>query len=142
MSWQGPEARRGVASVEFAVVLPVLILLALGMMEFSRAMTVQRVLANASREAARQAILDGASVTDIEDRIHGYLAASNIDSQTISYTVNGAGVGDPTSEAVSGDAIGVEISVPFDDVRWLPVPGYIGGTILRAESFMRRESPP
>jgi len=44
---------RGAAAVEFALVLPVLILLVLGMMEFSRVYNAQISLTNAAREGAR-----------------------------------------------------------------------------------------
>jgi len=44
---------RGAAAVEFALVLPVLLLLVFGMLEFSRAYNVQISLTNAAREGAR-----------------------------------------------------------------------------------------
>jgi len=43
----------GAAAVEFALILPVLILMILGMIEFSRAYNVQISLSNAAREGAR-----------------------------------------------------------------------------------------
>ncbi len=50
--------RRGAAVVEFAVVAPVFFLLVFGMIEFGRAIMVQQILTNASREGARVAVLD------------------------------------------------------------------------------------
>ena len=51
----------GAAAVEFALILPVLILMILGMIEFSRAYNVQISLSNAAREGARvMAIYDDA----------------------------------------------------------------------------------
>lgn len=47
------DRERGAAAVEFALVIPVLLLLVLGMLEFSRAYNVQISLTNAAREAAR-----------------------------------------------------------------------------------------
>ena len=131
--------RRGAAVVEFALVVPVFILLVFGMVEFGRAVMVQQVLVNASREGARLAVLDGSTVAEVESRIDGYLAASTIDGATIEYEVNGVIVGNP-DVAQFGDAVTVRISVPFDSVSWLPVPQYIGGTTLTASSIMRRET--
>src|SRR5680860_1890223 len=44
---------RGAAAVEFALILPVLLLLVLGIIEFSRLYNVQISLSNAAREGAR-----------------------------------------------------------------------------------------
>ena len=44
---------RGAAAVEFALILPVLLLLVLGLVEFGRAYNVQISLSNAAREGAR-----------------------------------------------------------------------------------------
>jgi Flp pilus assembly protein TadG len=49
-----PEAsERGAAAVEFAIVLPVLLALLLGIMEFGRAFNTQMSLTNAAREGVR-----------------------------------------------------------------------------------------
>lgn len=48
---------RGAAAVEFALVLPVLILLIMGLLEFSRLYNVQISLSNAAREGARTMVL-------------------------------------------------------------------------------------
>ena len=44
---------RGAAAVEFALILPVLLILVLGLVEFGRAFNVQISLSNAAREGAR-----------------------------------------------------------------------------------------
>ena len=44
---------RGAAAVEFALVLPILLLLVLGLIEFSRLYNTQISLSNAAREGAR-----------------------------------------------------------------------------------------
>ncbi|MHA7239876.1 TadE/TadG family type IV pilus assembly protein [Arthrobacter sp. TMS1-12-1] len=47
------KAERGAAAVEMALLLPVLIFLLLGIMEFGRAFNVQATLTNAAREGVR-----------------------------------------------------------------------------------------
>ena len=140
MKLQKKNRRLGAAVVEFAMVAPIFILLVFGMIEFGRAVMVQQVLVNASREGARQAVLDGSTEQEIQDRVGLYLNSTNIQNETIVYTVNGTQVSDPTTSAGFGDAVGVEIRVNFNDVSWMPVPHYIGGTVLRATSVMRRET--
>ena len=58
MSRSRPKARRGATIVEFALVAPLLFLVVIGMVEFGRMVMVQQILTNASREGARQGILE------------------------------------------------------------------------------------
>lgn len=46
-------SERGAVAVEFAIVLPVLLLLVMGVMEFGRAFNAQITLTNAAREGVR-----------------------------------------------------------------------------------------
>lgn len=48
-----PESERGAAAVEFALLVPILIMLVFGIMEFGRAYNVQMSLTNAAREGVR-----------------------------------------------------------------------------------------
>jgi len=48
------DRERGAVAVEFALVLPALLLLVLGMIEFSRAYNTQLSITNAAREGARE----------------------------------------------------------------------------------------
>jgi len=50
-------SERGAAAVEFAIVLPVLLLLVLGIVEFGRAYNIQTTLSGAAREGVREMAL-------------------------------------------------------------------------------------
>lgn len=52
-------SERGAAAVEFALILPVLLLLLLGIIEFGAAYNAQILVTNAAREAARSMTLTG-----------------------------------------------------------------------------------
>lgn len=52
------KSERGAASVEFALLVPILIMLVFGVMEFSRAYNVQVSLTNAAREGVRSVALN------------------------------------------------------------------------------------
>ena len=131
--------KRGAVVVEFALVLPVFLLLIFGMIEFGRAVMVQQILVNASREGARQAVLDGSTVAEVDNRVDAYLSAAVINGATTEYAVNGISVADP-SVAGFGEAVTVRVSVSYDDVNWIPVPAYLGSTLLSASTVMRRET--
>src|SRR6186713_1829831 len=70
--------RRGAAAVEFAIVLPVFVILVFGMIEYGRMVMVQQVITNASREGARSAVLDGATTTSVQSAVTTYLTNAQI----------------------------------------------------------------
>lgn len=93
---------------------------------------VQQVLVNASREGARQAVLDGATVSGVTNTVDDYLHDASIGMSQGNITVSP----DPTF-ARTRDEITVSISVPFSDVSWMPPFIYNGD--LEASTTMRSE---
>ncbi len=126
--------RRAAAAVEFAIVAPIFFLLVLGMIEYGRMVMVQQVITNASREGAREAVLDGATVADVTNTVNSYLTTGSISGATVTVAP------DPLSDAEFGDPVTVTVSIPFDQVSWLPSPMYLGGRTMTASTVMRRES--
>ena len=126
--------RRAAAAVEFAVVAPLFFLLVFGKIEYGRMVMVQQILTNASREGARRAVLDGATTSNVTDTVASYLASGSITGATITVSPN------PPSNAKYGDPVTVTVSVPFNQVSWLPSPMFLGGKTLTATTVMRRES--
>ena len=61
--------RRGAAIVEFAVVLPLLLLLLFGIIDFGWVFLVRQTLTNAAREGARVAVLRTSTADDVSDRV-------------------------------------------------------------------------
>lgn len=120
--------------MEFAVVSPVFFLLIFGMIEYGRLVMVQQVLTNASREGARVGVLDGSTQADVTTAVNNYLTSARISSATVTVTPN------PPSSAGYGAPVTVAISVPFNQVSWLPSPMFLGGKTMTATAVMRRES--
>jgi Flp pilus assembly protein TadG len=56
-------SERGAAAVEFALILPVLLVLVLGIVEFGHAFQVQAQLSSAARDGARSAALGNTATT-------------------------------------------------------------------------------
>lgn len=71
--------RRGQALVEFAFVLPLLLLLLVGIIEMAGAWRTLQVITNASREAARTAVVPLSSAADIQDILDDYLTSGGLD---------------------------------------------------------------
>jgi Flp pilus assembly protein TadG len=126
--------RRGAAAVEFAIVAPVFFLLVFGMVEFGRMVMVQQVITNASREGARLAVLDGTNTAAVQSAVNTYLTSAAVPGATVTVVPN------PPTSAGYGDPVTVTVSVPFDQVSWLPSPMFLGGKTLTASTVMRRET--
>jgi len=127
--------RRGSAVVEFAVVAPVFFAFTLGMIEVGRAVMVQQILTTASREGARQAVLDGATQSAVTTFVTNYLtsAAVNAGGTTVAFNPSL-----PTASGYTGP-VTVTVSVPFSQVTWSPSPIFLKGTTLTASTTMQRE---
>jgi Flp pilus assembly protein TadG len=77
---QGRLNRKGQALVEFALVLPLILLLVVGMLEFARAWNLHQVMTDAVREGARRAVLaDGWPVDSAYAPIWRYVAQAGYD---------------------------------------------------------------
>jgi Flp pilus assembly protein TadG len=129
--------RRGAAVVEFAIVAPIFFLLIFGMIEFGRVVMVQQLLTNASREGARLGVLNDATVSQVQTKVVNYLSGANITIAATDVDVDYAT--DPSSPD-GGESVTVTVSVPFNQVSWLPSPMFLSGYTLSASSGMRRES--
>lgn len=94
---------------------------------------VQQILTNAAREGARQAIVENAVAADVVTSVTSYLSSTTVDGVTVTV--------DPTSlQTVGfGDEVTVTVTVPYDQVSWLPVSSFVSGKILTGESMMRGE---
>ena len=132
-----PANRRGAAAVELAVVLPIFILMVFGIIEFGRAIMVHQILVNASREAARYAVVPNATQTVMNNKISQYMTAADITGYTTGIQINGT-VGTLAS-AASDDEIRVVISVPYSNVSW-GIMGLIdSGRTFSVSTIMRKE---
>lgn len=91
----------GVAAVEFAIVLPLLVLLFAGIIEFSLLLYNQQVITNASREGARAAINPSSPfLQGEEDR--SILNEEEVESIVVEYCKNKlVTFGDPESPKVT-----------------------------------------
>jgi Flp pilus assembly protein TadG len=117
------QPRRGIVTVEFALVAPLIITLLLGVWEVGRMVQVMQVLHNAAREGARQASTATVPLTDIKANVQTYIQNAepgivNVTGYDLLYAnVTHPGVTDPT-EATQLDRFTVTVNLPFDNVRW------------------------
>lgn len=125
----------GTAAVEFALLLPLLVLLLFGIVEFGLALYRQQVLATASREGARAGIrqtVPRPTAGDIQRVARNVLTQAGVPGAAL-VVVNGAG-------AASGTDLSVTVQTPYQFFV-LPntVPGLRGPVILRSQTVMKHE---
>ena len=95
---------RGVAAAEFALVLPVLLLLLFGTIEFGMMMYGREIVTNAAREGARAGIVQGppkrtsGEITTIADN---YLTGTGVNPADVAFTPAGAGLSTPNTLTVT-----------------------------------------
>lgn len=147
-------SQKGAALVEFAVILPLLLLIVFGIVEFGFIFYNQAILTNASREGARRAIVfetnsDGDRIysgATVEDAINQYLYTdypTNTDLRLVTFGTENLTI-DPSSadgEVVinQGDYILVEVQYDYD---FMVLPSFAGipQTItLTGKTTMRAE---
>lgn len=95
ISHRDPRAARrresGVALIEAAFVLPLLLVLAMGMLDFGRAFHTKSLLDQAAREGARLAVITTPDAGLVTDRVNAILAPAGITATSV--TVTGPAVG-------------------------------------------------
>jgi len=137
-----PARSRGQTMLEFALVLPILLLLVLGMIEFSWFMNAQLTVANAAREGARAAAV-GQTTGGINTRIDTFFTL-NISKvvEVHKSTNNGTswsvlGASGSYNDAVAGNLIRVRVTATYTAVTGF-IPGLAGRQIIK-EVIIQRE---
>ncbi len=130
--------QRGTSTLEFIVVLPLLLIVWFGIVELSRAWHTLNIVTTAAREGARVGTvtpLDGNGLFDpsaAQDRIDGILAAANLvrSSAWSTATVNTANavtcvppvVTPPETDCVPDSRVRVDVTVTFETAVPLVLP--------------------
>jgi Flp pilus assembly protein TadG len=138
-------SERGAALLEAAMTIPLLLLVAIGTLEFGRAYQTWQVLTNAAREGARMAVLPNQSPGAVVQRVRNYMQAGQLPRyNTASVTVNSS-----ASITVNGAPVSasqVTVDYPFNFIVLQPVARLVtpstslGSAItMRAEAVMRNE---
>lgn len=99
--------RNGAALVEFAVCLPVLMIMILGSMEASSAIFVKQALTTSAYEGIREAIRTGGNTLVATARAQEVLTARRIRNSTIRFTPSNV------ESAARGSNIIVEVGAPY-----------------------------
>ena len=124
----------GVAIVEMAIVLPLLLLLTFAMIEYGWLFSKSQQVTNATRQAARTAALHGAEDHEVVTAIIDFMAKSGLEDSGYSFTIEPGSI----DNVQRGETVKVEISVPYSSIALTSIPLPVPETI-RASVSMTKE---
>ena len=123
--------QRGAAAVEFAIILPVLVVLVFGMIEFGLMFYDKAVLTNASREGARAGIT-GLGDPEIKQIVLNYCNVNLVN-------LGGNDAFDPNKILISSDASDLIVRLEYSyGLLFGSIFGF-NNTTISAETVMRME---
>jgi Flp pilus assembly protein TadG len=111
--------RRGTAAVEFAFLLPFILMLLLGLWEVGRLIEVNQLLYNAAREGCRQASTALVNNTAVQQVVVNYLKNAGLPTQNL--VVNVQDLTNPGTDAMNAawmDQFQITVTIPCEDVLW------------------------
>jgi len=132
---------QGVALVEFALVLPLLLLVIFAIVDFGRALAFWNDQTHLANEAARYAVVNGCGQTPCPAGRLNAVIKSQAESSTatisICYPLGTHAVGDPLHVTVQDTFNWIPVDINFMGIHWTPGPA-----TMKANVEMRLEADP
>lgn len=125
---------RGQAVVEFALLMPVLIVIVIATFELARVFIVQQHLVSAAEMGARTGTIRNNTVAEVESAIRTYLENTQVDTN-FTTTISGVGADEDFNSTVV-----VTVNHTLTLFTTLVIPGFDGFTVpLEASITMRHQ---
>jgi Flp pilus assembly protein TadG len=123
--------RRGVAAAEFAVCLPVIVLIVLATIEACTMVFLKQSLSIAAYEGARAALSQSATNADVQRVAQQVLTERGVDGGTVTLQ--------PTNltAVAPGEYMSISVSAPAARNAVIPIRFYRGRTLTGAASMMK-----
>ena len=140
--------RDGIATVEFALILPILMLLFIGMLEFGQLIRIKQKVTTASFVATRYAVAADSEEPDLTTvkltANAAYWGLKNPDEglswENIDCPDREALRVEPTDlSAPTGQPVRVDVSIDFRAAAWRPMLGRLVPSAIKAFTVMRKE---
>jgi Flp pilus assembly protein TadG len=130
----GKSARRGATTVEFAIVLMLLLTVILAGLEIDRLLLVYTTVANSARVGARYAIVHGSSrsagvgdpasgatdTTKVEEVVKAFARIGTLDPDKVAVEVKYPASTPLVAGNEPGNAVVVTVKYPYDPLTFLP----------------------
>lgn len=128
---------RGAAATEFALLLPVFLMILFGIIEFGMIMYGREVVTNAAREGVRAGIVQGPpkrTSGQITTIANSYLTGTGINQADVTFTPAGVGLANPNTLTVTA-VYNYRFLIPYiPNVLGIPNP-----LVITTQAVMRHE---
>ena len=128
---------RGLATVEAAIVFPLLLILTLGVIEYGWMFLKAQQITNAARQAARIAIRPDSSNTDVLNQIDTLMTSAEMEGSGYAVTFTPADI----SALAVGDNLEIQVSVPWANIGLMNIPLLPAPASIQASVSMAKEGP-
>jgi Flp pilus assembly protein TadG len=126
-------ARRGIATLEVAIVLPLLLILIAAVIEYGWVLLKVQQITSATREGARVAALPDSTNADVQAAVLAAMTVADLSGSGFTLTIN---PGDITVLG-SGETVTVSLSVPYSNIELgmplVPTPGTLSSSLTMAK---------
>lgn len=128
--------------VEMMLLMPILLGLSFGAVEYGYAMYIKHTLQGAAREGARASIVSGATAAEVQTAVDGAMLAAGFAQAkyTRPCTISPAN----WNSANMGTAITVTVSAQWGTIGFSALPTYLGGIptakVISGSTTMRKEA--
>jgi Flp pilus assembly protein TadG len=127
--------------VEFALALPILLLVVGGILDFGLLFQRYEVITNAAREGARLSALSTYTQADVQARVQSYIRSANLNAAQATITAVRTTV--TVTPTLAFNAVTVTVTYPYAYTIFGPIARLVGGTFgtttLTAVAVMRSE---
>ena len=123
--------RSGATAVEFALVVPILLLFVFTALEFSRANMLRNTIENAAFEGARQGIIPGATASDAKTAAEDLVNSLQINDSTVTVS--------PSTIVASTEFVTVTVTAPMTMANHYVTPRFFLGKTPSASITLPRE---
>jgi len=133
-------AVRGTSVLELSLVLPILLMLAFGVVDYGYFFYVKNTVQGAAQSGARAAIPGTAANSDVTTTVSNIMTAAGLQSSGYTVTTSPADV----SAATAGTAVTVNVSVSWSKVGFRALASGYGGIsstkVITGSATMRKET--
>lgn len=130
------DKRKGVAAVEMALVAPIFIIIAMGVIEYGRAIQLKSMATTASALGARIYTETG-DLTQVQTEIENYLNGTftTLDGREVSNRIAAYTIPTPVETA---DNVAVTVQIDYDAEALLPRLTYVGSNTISGTTVHRK----